>query len=105
MFHCDSWATSKNSNVYVTCNNSDRNALWEELTNVKLVHQNFLWCFIGDFNVVRRVNERKGTGIRGRQTIEIQRFNSFIENNLLMDTPIVGGNIHGINQMVQQRVY
>lgn len=35
-------------------------ALWEELTNIKNAHQNLVWCFCGDFNVVRCVNERKG---------------------------------------------
>jgi len=47
-------------NVYATCNLSYKFAKWEALTNLKSSHQSMAWCFCGDFNVVRRDDERKG---------------------------------------------
>ncbi|XP_068503620.1 uncharacterized protein [Phaseolus vulgaris] len=77
-------------NVYSACNLQDKKTLWGELSSIKTTHQKCPWCFIGDFNVVRRTNERKGKSTRGSQTSEIRLFNEFIEGNLLLDIPIVG---------------
>ena len=77
-------------NVYLACNFRDKKTLWGELSIIKTTHQNFLWCFIGDFNAVRRTNERKGTSARGSQTREICQFNNFIKGNFLLDIAIVG---------------
>ncbi|XP_068475080.1 uncharacterized protein [Phaseolus vulgaris] len=44
----------------------------------------------GDFNVVRREDERKGIRGCSSQKKEIDGFNRFIENNGLLDIPIVG---------------
>jgi len=46
-------------NVYSACNFQDKKTLWGELSSIKTAHQKCPWCFIGDFNVVRRTNERK----------------------------------------------
>ena len=77
-------------NVYSACNLQDKKTLWGELSSIKTIHQKCPWCFIGDFNAVRRTNERKGKSTRGSQTSEIRLFNEFIEGNLLLDIPIVG---------------
>jgi len=52
------------------------------------VQASYWWCFIGDFNVVRSSNERKGV-INGRKKREVEGFNDFIEKNQLCDVPLV----------------
>jgi len=50
-------------NVYATCNYRDKVTLWKVLTSLNRTYQNMVGCFCGDFNAVRREDERKG--IRG----------------------------------------
>ena len=76
-------------NVYAARNLNDNVVLWEELTNIKSAYQNLAWCFCGDFNGVRCVNERNDARERGNQS-KIRGFNNFIERNFLLDLPIVG---------------
>lgn len=48
------------------------------------------WCILGDFNAVRKMEERRGSlnmKIGGVEMIEI---NSFIQNMELEDIPLVG---------------
>ena len=82
------------ANIYSACTLRDKKILWEELTNIKAVSQESVWCFCGDFNAVRSSRERKGSSGRGDQsgshTSEINGFNRFIDSNLLLDLPIVG---------------
>ena len=47
-------------NVYATCNLQDKILLWEALMTLKQSYQNLAWCLCGDFNAVRRPEERKG---------------------------------------------
>ena len=47
-------------NMYFACNLSDKIILWEALSNFKSVFRDLAWCFSGDFNVVRSINEREG---------------------------------------------
>ena len=79
-------------NVYATCILRDKKILWEELTSVKEALQVPVWCLCGDFNVVRSRCERKGIRVGVDSSSEIVGFNSFIENNMLFDLPIVGKN-------------
>jgi len=51
------------------------------------------WCFIGDFNAVRDLNERNNVN-NGRKKREVERFNDFIENNQLFDNATCGYQIH-----------
>nr|KYP50896.1 hypothetical protein KK1_027251 [Cajanus cajan] len=48
-----------------------------------------LWCIVGDFNTVRRQDERNGVigeyGVR-----DMEEFNSFIRDMELIDIPLVG---------------
>lgn len=46
-----------------------------------------MWCFVGDSNALRRINEREGSTTRSSQS---RGFNSFIKNNHWLDIPIVG---------------
>jgi len=41
------------------CNMKDIVALWEDLLALKSATLNLAWCFVGDFNVVRRSYDRK----------------------------------------------
>jgi len=77
-------------NVYVACNISDKVALWEALTNLKSSHQCMAWCLCGDFNAVRRDDERKGIRWNSSKKKEIIGFNRFIETNPLVELPRVG---------------
>jgi len=48
------------------------------------------WCLCGDFNVVRREDERKGIRRNSSQKKEIIDFNNFIETNSLVELPRIG---------------
>ncbi|XP_068486341.1 uncharacterized protein [Phaseolus vulgaris] len=77
-------------NVYAACNIQDKIHLWEALTMFKQSHQNPVWCLCGDFNVVRRADERKGIRGHSSQRKEMEGFNNFIEANGWVDIPCVG---------------
>ncbi|XP_068503978.1 uncharacterized protein [Phaseolus vulgaris] len=77
-------------NVYAACTINDKKILWEELSSVKSVSQEKVWCLCGDFNAVRSRSERKGIREGSAYSSEIIGFNSFIDANLLLDLPIVG---------------
>lgn len=47
------------------------------------------WCVVGDFNVVKKERERKGTHDHFNKG-EASEFNSFIVEMNLIDVPIVG---------------
>jgi len=77
-------------NVYAACNISDKVALWEALMTLKSSHQSMAWCLCGDFNAVRRDDERKGIRGNSSKKKEIIGFNRFIETNFLVELPHVG---------------
>jgi len=77
-------------NVYAEYNLNVKTILWETLSNLKLVHQDLTWCFYGDFNVVRSVNERTNAREKGDQLKDISGFNGFIDKNLWMELSVVG---------------
>ncbi|GKV51190.1 hypothetical protein SLEP1_g57860 [Rubroshorea leprosula] len=73
-------------NVYSPCQLSGKRSLWEELK--KLVSgRGGNWCIAGDFNAVRKTEERKGS--RGISS-EMREFDSFIREADLIDIPLVG---------------
>jgi len=76
-------------NVYAACAFTDKERLWEELTNIIAVSQDPIWCFCGDFNAVRTRSERKGVSSRDNRSRETSGFNNFIETNLLLDLRLV----------------
>jgi len=77
-------------NVYGACNLKDKEALWEEVTDLKSANQDRAWFLCGDFNAVRCASERKGVSERGSQKKEISGFNNFIESNSLVELSLVG---------------
>jgi len=68
----------------------DKKTLWEELSNIKATSQDVVWCLCGDFNATRSQSERKGSTGREDHASEIKGFNSFIDDNIFLDIPIVG---------------
>jgi len=66
-----------------------RSALWERLTSFVVSNSNDCVCLCGDFNSVRCLEERKGRGTVARQ-MDIDGFNKFIDDTLLIDLPICG---------------
>jgi len=79
-------------NVYSSCNFNEKVKLWEELINFKMGEICSQWCILGDFNAVRKHNERKGINPSGNTTRrEIQGFNNFIETMELLDVLLIGG--------------
>jgi len=77
-------------NVYSPCTLNGKKSLWEDLSKVKMALHKPVWCFCGDFNVVRSISERKGVSGRGEQTNELIGFNSFIDSIFLLELPLVG---------------
>jgi len=49
-------------NVYLPCSNNDKYLLWDKIAHIKLGETCEVWCVLGDFNMVRYANERKGIG-------------------------------------------
>jgi len=47
-------------NVYSSCVYSEKKIMWEELLKCRRDDENKVWCMIGDFNAVRKPDERKG---------------------------------------------
>ena len=78
-------------NVYAPCDSSRQQDLWNNLSNrlVSLSDQNF--CICGDFNAVRREEERRSVGNNFCQVRSVN-YNLFIEDNLLIDLPLRGRN-------------
>ena len=60
------------------------------LTTLKQSYGNLAWVVCGDFNAVRREEERKWIRGCSSHKKEIDGFNRFIENNNLLDIPCVG---------------
>jgi len=52
-------------NVYSSCNINDKIEMWDEIIKIKLAKDCKQWCILGDFNDVRKPNERKGDKLRG----------------------------------------
>ena len=77
-------------NIYAACTLREKKALWEELSSIKMASQEVVWCFCGDFNAIRRRSERVGSRVRDDLSSEINGFNRFIDDNLLLDIPLVG---------------
>ncbi|XP_068467196.1 uncharacterized protein [Phaseolus vulgaris] len=77
-------------NVYVACNPTEKVALWEDVSVIRSIHQDKVWCCCGDFNAVRCATERKGIKRNTSNKKEIRDFNDFIGSNSMEDLPLVG---------------
>ncbi|KAH1209142.1 hypothetical protein GmHk_15G043746 [Glycine max] len=65
--------------------------LWEELLRQKGSYNDNIWCMVGDFNVVRSLEERRGiVGQRVGCSRETEEFNTFLDTMELGDIPMIG---------------
>jgi len=76
-------------NVYSPCLNRDKYQSWDEIEHVKGNEICQVWCIIGDFNVVRNDNERKGKGNTKEKSVDIDNFNMFIRRCELNEVSII----------------
>ena len=76
-------------NVYAPCDSSRQQALWNVLSSriEALANQNV--CVCGDFNAIRRVEERRSVSSVFNQA-GTDNFNGFIANTCLVDLPLRG---------------
>jgi len=76
-------------NVYTPCDVGGQSAWWGTLSSrlVNLQGQNV--CVCGDFNVVRRVDERRGVGAVLR-VMGVSDFNNFVDGSDFIDLPLTG---------------
>lgn len=69
------------ANIYAPQAQGEKNALWEELIQIK-ANLNGLWVMFGDFNAVRRPEERLNSHFCPKSAFE---FNEFIQRSGLID--------------------
>jgi hypothetical protein len=76
-------------NVYAPCDNGAKLLLWARLSSLLSNLSGKNVCICGDFNVVRSLEERRST--RAHSSVgDVDPFNKFIEDNLLVDLPLCG---------------
>jgi len=76
-------------NVYALCDNSAKQLLWDRLALIfqRLSGKNL--CICGDFNIVRSLEER--CLLRAPSSVsDVDPFNRFIDENLLVDLSLCG---------------
>lgn len=90
---CLDWGSNKERcfmvNIYSPCNMEGKRKLWEDLKMSRKGFEKGLWCLIGDFNAVSRINERKGLSGQPAR-LEIEEFKNFIVDMDLIDPPLLG---------------
>ncbi|XP_068477274.1 uncharacterized protein [Phaseolus vulgaris] len=77
-------------NVYSPSHLREKKVLWEEISEFRRLQNNRVWCVIGDFNSVRRQDERRSLFSASDYSREIRGFNDFIEKWEFVDVPMVG---------------
>jgi len=79
------------ANVYAPCDSRGRQVLWDALSGLLQLHSEAAWCVLGDFNVVRSSDERKGRS-QVNNNVDSAAFNLFIDFNFFIDMPLCGRN-------------
>jgi len=77
------------ANVYVPCDSSMKQVLWDQLLNFALNNGDVNLCICRDFNSIRSMDERMGCGSMFCQH-ESDIFNKFIEDGSFVDLSIYG---------------
>lgn len=76
-------------NVYAPCLSAEKLVLWDLIRNVIMQQSDTYICVVGDFNAIRREDER-----RGRSTVldhrDMSEFNDFIALSNLIELPLRG---------------
>ncbi|XP_068498435.1 uncharacterized protein [Phaseolus vulgaris] len=77
-------------NIYCSGSLREKKEMWNEISGFRQGQLSKAWCIIGDFNSVRRQEERKSVVAITDYSREIKAFNDFIESSELADIPLVG---------------
>jgi len=64
--------------------------MWKEINLIKQQNSCKMWYLLGDFNFVRKPEERKGIGMGRTNGKEIREFNNFIDKTSVNDISAVG---------------
>ena len=62
-------------NIYAPCNMTQKRNLWEQIKQLRDSGLGVLWCILGDFNSIRRPEERIGLSQRGKIDSNMNEFN------------------------------
>jgi len=76
-------------NVYSSCHLKEKLGMWDEIVTIRHLEVCKTWCILGNFNAVRKKEERRGVNIDGSNKKEISKFNKFIEKTEMFDIPLV----------------
>lgn len=79
-------------NIYSPCNMAGKRAVWNEILDLRARWGDSLWVVAGDFNAVRKKEERKSRSNSNCPTLtsEMVEFNNFIEDIRLQDILMIG---------------
>ena len=77
-------------NIYCSGSFREKKEMWNEISCIRQDQLTKAWCIIGDFNCIRRQEERKSLVSCSDYSREIKGFNDFIESSELVDIPLVG---------------
>ena len=79
-------------NVYSPCNLAGKIEVWNSIKDLRNRWGTGMWCVLGDFNAVRKSEEREGRlhGSTSRSRREITELNKFIEELELHNIPLTG---------------
>jgi len=93
-------------NVYCFGSLREKMLIWEEISVYRLTQLSKAWCVIGDFNSIRRREERKSLMSVSNYSREINGFNAFIEKANLLDIPLTGIKFtwYKLNWLVNNRI-
>jgi len=72
-------------NVYSPCSLNEKRTFWKHIKQVKQQMGRDIWCIVGDFNAVRRREERKGRDNAVSNTSGMIEFNKFISEIEVLD--------------------
>jgi exonuclease III len=91
---CLEWGVKKSIcfivNVYSKCELAAKKRLWRNISMCKGGFGSGAWCVVGDFNAVRRPEERRGVRESSQLNVEMREFDSFIEGLELNELPLLG---------------
>jgi len=93
-------------NVYGSGSLKERKEVWDEISEFRKIQQNRVWCVVGDFNSIRRKEEKKSVVSVSNCSRETRGFNSFMENSELFDIPMIGIKFtwYTANETIKSRI-
>jgi len=68
-------------NAYYSGSLREKKLIWDEICEVRTNYLNRVWCIGGDFNAIKRKEERKSFASVSNYNREIREFNNFIKKS------------------------